>query len=140
MTTILSLILSLIFLTLAGFHYYWFFGGAWGLDHVIPSKTKASKTLEIPKFATLLVAVGLTGVAFLYLLKAGILIFHLPNLIRDYSYWVIPSIFTLRAIGEFKYVGFFKKVKGTNFAKADSKMFSPLCLFIGVIGFLVAVS
>jgi len=41
----------------------------------------------------------------------------------------------LRAIGEFKYLGFFKKIKNTEFAIADSKLFSPLSL---AIGFLIA--
>jgi len=34
-------------------------------------------------------------------------------------------------------VGFFKKIKHTEFAKSDSKIFSPLCLSIGVIGVLI---
>ncbi len=138
-TMILSLILSLIFLILAGFHYYWLFGGDWGLSHVIPSKTKEAKTLDIPKFATLIVALGLTAVALLYLLKSGMMNFQLPDLILNYGYWIIPSIFTLRAIGEFKYVGFFKKIKDTKFAEADSKIFVPLCFFIGLVGILVQV-
>jgi hypothetical protein len=39
----------------------------------------------------------------------------------------------LRAIGDFNYVGFFKKIKHTKFGKNDTKYFSPLCLTIGVL-------
>jgi len=47
------------------------------------------------------------------------------------------SIFLLRAIGDFNYVGFFKKIKDTNFGKMDSKYYSPLCLVIAIMGFAV---
>lgn len=134
---ILSTILFLIFAILSAFHFYWFFGGTWGLDKVIPSKSNSASTLQIPKFATLLVAFGLASFGLLYLLKSELITFQIPHWISSYAYWIIPSIFTLRAIGEFNYVGFFKKVKDTKFGKADSKIFSPLCLLIGVIGILI---
>ncbi|MEM6843120.1 MAG: DUF3995 domain-containing protein [Bacteroidota bacterium] len=50
---------------------------------------------------------------------------------------ILFVIFILRALGEFNYVGFFKRVKNTEFARADSRIFSPLCLGIGVIGILI---
>jgi len=51
--------------------------------------------------------------------------------------WAIPAIFLLRALGDFRYVGFFKKVKTTPFAKADTKFFSPLCLMLGLFGIAI---
>ncbi len=137
MLTILSIILFLIFSVLGGFHFYWFFGGNWGLEKVIPSIDDKANSLEIPQLATLIVALGLVSFGLIYLIKAAFFTAPIPNWIIDYSYWIIPSIFILRAIGEFKYVGFFKKVKHTEFAKADSKLFSPLCLAIGMIGLLI---
>ena len=50
--------------------------------------------------------------------------------------WVIPIIFLLRAIGEFKYVGIFKRVKKTKFGRFDTKLFSPLCLIISILGII----
>lgn len=136
---ILSVILFLIFCNLGGFHFYWFFGGTWGLAHVFPTKDDAAHVLRIPKFATLIVALALVAMGLLYLIKSGIISFALPTFITNYVYWIIPSIFILRAVGEFKYVGFFKKIKGTKFASADTKIFSPLCMVIGIIGFLIQV-
>ena len=52
--------------------------------------------------------------------------------VYNYGYYFLAGIFILRAIGDFKYVGFFKKVKNTPFAKLDSKFYSPLCLLIGL--------
>ncbi|WP_281635816.1 DUF3995 domain-containing protein [Flavobacterium marginilacus] len=39
----------------------------------------------------------------------------------------------MRAIGDFNYVGFFKKIKLAKFGKNDTKYFSPLCLIIGIL-------
>lgn len=50
-----------------------------------------------------------------------------------YSGIFLSTIFTLRAIGEFNAVGFFKKIKDTEFAIYDTKYFSPLCLILGAI-------
>lgn len=135
--TILSIILCLIFFVLSAFHFYWFFGGTWGLDKVIPTKIDEEKNISIPKFATLIVALGLALFGMIYLVKSGLTTVEIPNWITKYDSWFIPTIFILRAIGEFNYVGFFKKIKNTDFAKADSKIFAPLCLFIGVVGFLI---
>ncbi len=133
---ILSLILFLIFVVLGGFHFYWLFGGLWGLEKAIPTKDGLS-SLAIPKIATFFVAVVLVSFGLLYLIKSGFLTIDGPNWIINYGYWFVPSIFILRAIGDFKYVGLFKKIKHTTFANADSKVFIPLCLAIGIMGILV---
>lgn len=135
--TILSIALFIIFAVLGGFHFYWLFGGVWGLEHVIPTKKEALSSLSIPPLATLVVALLLVCCGVLYLINVGIILLQLPNWINSYVYWVIPSIFILRAIGDFNYVGFFKKIKYSKFAKADSKLFSPLCLGIGIAGIII---
>ncbi|WP_299890053.1 DUF3995 domain-containing protein [uncultured Lacinutrix sp.] len=133
----LSIFLFLIFTVLGGFHFYWLFGGVWGLKSVIPTKENELSNLSIPKLATLIVGLTLTLFGLLYLVKSGLINVQIPNWIINYGYWFIPSIFILRAIGEFNYVGFFKKIKNTKFSKADTEVFSPLCLIIGIIGILI---
>lgn len=132
MIKVLSILLFIIFGTLAGFHFYWFMGGTWALNKVIPSKGKTASSITIPKFATLLVGLVLFSFGVFYLIPS-----LLQNSILAYVYYFIPALFILRSIGEFKYVGFFKKIKDTEFAKADSQIFSPLCLFIGVVGIVI---
>ncbi|WP_400070441.1 DUF3995 domain-containing protein [Zobellia russellii] len=134
---ILSAILFLVFVALGGIHFYWLFGGTWALKSAIPTKGNELNSLAIPKIATLIVGLVLVSFGLLYLLKSGLMHFQAPNWIINYAYWFIPSIFILRAIGEFKYVGLFKKIKHTTFANADSKVFIPLCLAIGIMGILV---
>ncbi len=136
-STILCYILSLIFAILSGFHFYWLFGGTWGVDQVIPTKDDDSSSMTIPRFATMVVALGLLAITTLYLMKVGAVDINLPAWLTKFVYWFIPSIFLLRAIGDFRYVGFFKKIRDTKFAKADSRLFSPLCIFISISGFLV---
>lgn len=134
---ILSIILFLIFTVLGGFHFYWFFGGKWGLEKVIPSKADKTITLSVPKLATIIVGLVLISFGLIYLTKSELANIPFPKWVTNYGYWLIPFVFILRAIGEFNYVGFFKKIKNSEFAKADSKFFSPLCLIIGIIGILV---
>jgi len=72
-----------------------------------------------------------------YLLKSELVDFQIQNWLATFGGWTIPIIFILRAMGVFKYVGFFKKIKNTDFGKNDSKLFSPLCLAIGTVGVIV---
>ncbi len=46
--------------------------------------------------------------------------------------WTIGVIFILMAIGEFKIVGIFKKIKGTLFSQYDMYLYIPL-FFINYI-------
>ena len=138
MLTILSIALCLVFSVLGGFHCYWLFGGTYGVKKVIPTKgIQSVNSQAIPPVATLFVALVLVSFGVIYLLKANLITLSIPSWIVEYGTWFIPSIFILRAIGEFNYVGFFKKIKDTEFARADTKIFSPLCLGIGVAGMII---
>ena len=132
--TILSISLSIVFLILGAVHFYWVMGGEWGFDKAIPTRQNGEKVFNPKKFDSAVVGVGLTLFSVFYLLKSELLNVHAPSWIFTYIGWIIPIIFILRAMGDFNYVGFFKKLKSTEFAKSDSKLFSPLCLMIGLIG------
>lgn len=138
-TTILSIILFVIFSALGLIHFYWLSGGKWGLEKALPTKNNGEKAIEPPKIATVIVGIGLISFGLIYLIKTGLFNFQVPNWIITYGSWIIPSIFILRAIGDFNYVGIFKKIKNTEFAKADSKWFIPLCLTIGILGILIQI-
>ncbi len=134
---VLSIVLLIIFIALGGIHFYWIFGGKWGLANALPTNENGESVLKPNKFSTLIVGSGLTIFGIFYLFKSGLINVQIPSWILTYGGWIISSIFILRAIGEFKYVGFFKRIKQTDFGKMDSKLFSPLCLTIGVIGILI---
>ena len=134
---ILPLLLTIIFCALGMIHFYWLFGGKWGVSKALPTKEGGGDTFAPPKLATFIVGFGLLSIGFLYLIKSRMIEVQLPDFLMNYGLWIIPSIFILRAIGEFKYVGFFKKIKHTEFAKADTRLFSPLCLIIGILGSVI---
>ncbi|WP_298878852.1 DUF3995 domain-containing protein [uncultured Polaribacter sp.] len=134
---ILLTVLFLTFLTLGIIHFYWAFGGEWAIKNAIPTK-KENENIDFRPgtFITFLVGVFLVAFAFFYLFKSDYFVVELPSW-TSYFLWILPSIFLLRAIGDFKYVGFFRSIKTTLFAKWDKKLFSPLCLFLSVLGFVI---
>lgn len=140
MTTILALILFLVFLSLSMIHFYWGLGGAWGTEAVLPTRNDQKKAMSPGMVECFVVALGLLGFGLFVLIRAGVLFFALPAWMLAYGLWIIAFIFTLRAIGDFKYVGFFKKVTQSKFARNDTKFYSPLCLAIGILALWLAMS
>jgi glucan phosphoethanolaminetransferase (alkaline phosphatase superfamily) len=141
MELILSVINALIFTIISGFHFYWAMGGKVGFDVVLPTNTEGSKSLNPSKSITCIAALVFLSIAIFYLIKSHLIDFQLPQLISNYGLYALASVLIIRAIGDFKYAGFFKTIKDTPFAKYDSTYYSPLCLYLGlstlVIQFLI---
>jgi hypothetical protein len=137
MILILIIIEIIIFIILSGIHWNWMFGGNWGYNNAIPTDIKEKKLFNPKKIETLFVAIGLLVFATYYFLISNLISINFPNWVSIYIGWVISIIFIIRSVGEFKYIGFFKKIKTTNFGRLDSKLFSPLCLAIGLIGIII---
>ncbi|MBM9502444.1 DUF3995 domain-containing protein [Leptospira sp. 201903071] len=135
---ILSWIAGLILLFLSGIHFYWLVGGQTGGNKVIPEVN--GKPAFLPgKPATLIVAILLLGAA---LLPIGLTLENpigIPKHLFYYGTFFLSAVFLLRAIGEFRLVGFFKSVRGTEFAKNDTKYYSPLCLLLSALLFFSAI-
>lgn len=137
MIAILSIALFLIFLGLSIIHFNWARGGIFGFETVIPTKENGDLVMKPRVIDSVMVGVWLLLFALFYLYKSTIFQFEIFTWISNYVGWIISIIFIARAVGDFRYVGFFKKVKQTKFAIADSKYFSPLCLFIGITGLII---
>jgi hypothetical protein len=127
---------TLILLAISGIHFFWAFGGRWGAAAAIPTNTEGKTMLKPDIFATLVVAFGILAMALLHLEKVQILSLPIPTWINSYGLKIIAGIFLLRAIGDFRYVGFFKKFKETKFAIYDTKYYSPLCLILSINAFI----
>lgn len=136
---LLSILLSLIFFTLAMFHFIWAAGGSYGFAASLPTKETGERVLNPKKVDSAIVGLGLTAFGLFYVFKVGLFPYELPAWVIQYGGWIIPAVFILRSIGEFRYVGFFKRVKNTEFGRMDSRFYAPLCLGIGVAGVIVAV-
>ena len=55
------------------------------------------------------------------------------NNFAEIAAWVFAAMFALRAIGDFRYVGFFKRIRDTRFARLDTLAYSPLCAVLAVL-------
>ncbi|MEZ4886838.1 MAG: DUF3995 domain-containing protein [Chitinophagales bacterium] len=140
MQTLLSFLLFTIFLLLSLLHLYWALGGKWGFNQALPTNEQGERILNPSSFASAIVGFGLLLFAAYYLLKGEFIVAAVvPKWVVKYGGWGISAIFLLRALGDFRYVGFFKSIKNTNFGTMDTKLYAPLCLLIGVAGVILQI-
>jgi len=126
-------ILTIIFILLGVLHIYWASGGQGGIGKAIPV-VEGKPAFEPGKAATLVVACGLLAVAGVsYSLGCTQPTSHAYDKYITYVGWILTCVFIVRAVGDFNYVGFFKKHIKSDFATYDTKYYSPFCLCAGVI-------
>lgn len=125
---------SAILLVISGLHVYWAMGGNGGLRVSVPEQN-GGRAFQPGRVATLVVALLFGAMALFFLYKIG----HLsgldpfvPKWLSRYGLWVLAVVFGLRAIGDFRYVGFTKQVRSTRFAQLDTYLYSPLCLLMSL--------
>jgi len=135
-----AILISLIFFTLSVIHLYWLLGGKWAIEAALPDKENGEKLFYPSKKSTLIVALGLLFFGVFCLVYGRVINFDLPVWLRESMISVIIGIFLLRAIGDFRYVGLFRKIKGTQFADKDSRYFTPLCLLIFALALVMMIS
>jgi len=122
LVVVIKIVNVLFFSFLSGVHIYWAFGGKWAAKGVLPTKDGVKKLNPSP-FGTLVVAAGLGLFAFI----SGV------DLVEyRWGYLVLSILFGLRVIGDFRYVGLFKKVKDSVFARKDTAIFIPLCIYLSL--------
>ncbi len=128
----------LLFISLL--HLYWAAGGKRGLEVAIPRKSNESERLFRPgKGATVAVAVLILGASYLLLAKSGFFPTLLPQPLIHWGCILCTAVFFVRAVGDFRYVGFFKRVRQTRFAQMDTRLYSPLCVWLG-LAFVLALT
>jgi hypothetical protein len=129
----------LILLMLAGVHLYWASGGKAGKGKAVPS-ANGRPVIKPTAFGTAMAAIGLCVMAALLALRIGWP--DLPALpgsgvVVHVGVWLIAAVFAVRAVGDFRYVGFFKKIRDSSFARLDTLAYSPLCACLAL---LIAIS
>lgn len=104
-------------------HVYWAFGGKTGIASALPESVAGSGFKP---------GMGLTlAVALLLAIYATVLAAVAYGIDYEIARWVVltgVALLVIRAIGDTKYVGFFKTVQGTRFARADTAFFTPLLI------------
>jgi len=127
----ISILVAAAFAGLAILHIYWALGGKLDTKKMIPVVN--GKPVFTPKaFGAVVVAIVL-----FFFAAIAIALGFCDRVSVDYRPYVkfsgfaVGTILVLRAIGEFRYVGFFKRVRGSDFATYDSWLYSPFCLLAG---------
>jgi len=122
------------------FHLYWAAGGRRGAKLVIPTDPRHDdRPLFHPSaLGTLVVAAFLATVVGLALLvRSGQALVISADAARI-ALAICGTVFVLRAVGDFRWVGFFKSVRGTPFARWDDWLFSPFILVVGLACLAIA--
>jgi len=127
--TLVALSLVIVFSMLSLLHVYWACGGRVALVAAIP-EVNGRPAFRPGVAITLVVAVGLASFAVLVAVGSGLLPSPLPPALVRLALHALALVFALRAIGDFRLVGFSKRVRGSRFARLDSLVYSPLCLAI----------
>ncbi len=115
---------------MAAIHFYWALGGKWGTNAVLPQINSQKRLFTPSPVATFAVAIPFFLISLIIAQAAGWFYFEILGQYITNLLFILIAVFTIRAIGDFKYVGFFKKIKNTEFAINDTKYFTPLCVFV----------
>jgi|APFre7841882630_1041343.scaffolds.fasta_scaffold07796_5 hypothetical protein len=116
-------------------HVAWAFGVRVGATGVIPTVDGASQ-LSPSSAATSVVALLLATAS---VLLVGAVLGWGPEVVFSIGSFGVGVVLLARAVGEFRLVGFFKRVRGTEFARRDTWVYSPLCVVLGVSAIAVAI-
>ncbi len=133
MTSIVpTLLLGFALLVLSLLHWYWAFGGTQGIEAALPTNDAGERVLSPGRLASAGVAVALLVAMALVLWRACPYTAG-PRWLQRGGVWAVAAVFAARAIGDNRFVGFFKKVRDTPFARRDTLIFSPLCVVIALL-------
>jgi hypothetical protein len=137
MGEIVAVVVIVVFAVLASIHVYWALGGRTGSRAAVPELH--NRPAFVPSSAaTFGVAIGLVGCAVLVAASAGLIASTTPASWVTWLAFALALVLLARAVGDFRLVGFFKRVHGTRFARLDSAVYAPLCLCLALSVFYVA--
>lgn len=121
----------------AGFHLHWALGGKLGYSVSLPQRPDGTPVMahRLPWWrpAAGAVALGLAALALLLLGDAGHVRLPLPGGLVRAALLAAGAAFVARALVPNRYVGFFKSLRGTRWARFDSRLYSPLFLLLGLL-------
>jgi hypothetical protein len=122
-------LLIVIFSALGLIHIYWAVTRRTARSAIVPT-TGGERAFEPSRGATLLVAAALGAAVVVIAGELGWIGTTLPRTVFRLMTFVISLLFLMRAIGDFRLVGFFKPASDSSFAYWDSRLFIALAAFI----------
>jgi hypothetical protein len=120
---------------LSALHVYWAVGGRWGRSAAVPTTMENRSVLAPSRAATLVVAALLAASA--AIVVGGVRGWD-PRLVFRLGCAGIAVVLLARSVGDRRYIGFFKRVSDTQFARRDTWLYSPLCVVLAVVTSVVA--
>lgn len=121
----------------AAFHLHWALGGRLGYSVSLPQQPDGTPVMahRLPWWrpAAGAVALGLVALAYLLLGHAGHLPLPLPPSLIRIALLAAGTAFIARALVPNRYVGFFKSLRTTRWARYDTRLYSPLFLLLGLL-------
>ncbi|MGH8173586.1 MAG: DUF3995 domain-containing protein [Rhodanobacteraceae bacterium] len=137
MANALPLIVCSAFLVIALWHFQMAARLPRGESAAVPSVD--GKPVFVPSApGTVAIGVALTLCAVLVAGTAGLISLGVPIVVLRWLCSALALGLAARAVGDFRYVGFFKRVRGSKFATFDTFVYSPLCVLLGAGVALVA--
>ena len=131
LSTLVAWLLIAVFAGLALIHIYWLFGGRVGQLAAIP-EIDGKLAFQPTTVTTLVVAIGLALCVLLIAATAGILTLPLSHTVLAWLTRALAVVLLVRAIGDFRLVGFCKRIRHSRFAHLDTVVYSPLCLALAI--------
>jgi len=129
---------SSLLIALTTIHLYWTLGGTVGLKYAFPNyKTSRNNTKSLNRINLFFITILLALMAFCFLVQTDIIFEVISENNMKWGNRIIAIIFFARSIGNFTYLGFTKTIKHSLFAKLDTYLYSPLCLFVAVSTFII---
>lgn len=138
--TVVADLVAAVLGALAVLHVYWAFGGTSGAAAAVPERDGGPLFRPGPTACAIVAALLAAAAAIVWAKGAAWSPPGVPRGALTVGAWAVAVAFVGRAIGDFRWVGFFKRRRGTRFARNDSWMYSPLCLALGVGALVVALS
>jgi hypothetical protein len=133
MQTVIALVLSVVFIALAILHIAWALGFKWGGEALLPQKPDGALLFNPGVLACFAAAFMFALPALILLVRAGVLFASIPAWMSYVGVWGIATVLFVRAIGDFRYAGLTKRIRGTSFARMDSRVYTPLCLALAAL-------
>lgn len=127
----LAIAVAAILILLALIHAYWAMGGRVGAAAAVPTGATGAPAFAPGRAATLAVAAALLLAAGLVLGRAEVMPRFAPDAAYHWGTWTLGALLAVRAVGDFRYVGLFKRVRRTRFGLLDTRLYTPLCIVLG---------
>lgn len=109
----------------------WAIGGV-SAGAAVPSRRDGTPVFRPGPIASLSVAAALALAAAFVLARGHVVADWAPARVITLGTWGVATAFAARTIGEFRYVGVFRRVRDTPFARWDARLFTPLCAVLAV--------